>query len=415
MIALRKSNIRIKGQTLILMVGVLLLVSLLLFAVTDMGKHARRQWYLQSVADNASYSAAVAMSRQMNFLALTNRALIGNQVAIAQWVGLASYMSMLDKTADNLETVTSFIPYLGQITRALSTIVGRVEGGYQQLARVLIRFQTAVIQGISAAQRLLDASFVLELPLLIQDIVSKHSDELSWEAYQGGGVVPFPTLWWRKTKVRSTSNEGESKELEELTLKSLDPFSKYRGYNWIDLFTHKIVKRGGTELSRNRNGGWDWHALDAVSLHGRKWFIGSFREQLPLGWGAKAQRQRRYHRSGYGRAFQNNSMSSELGLAQMGSFNIRQKPFDYMGLRNLNEFGDNTVLISVRNDGEQVAHAKAISEFSRPNAIFPRKDGKHELENLFNALWEPKIISLSDLDKGAIIGREKVSKRSGGY
>lgn len=255
MSALTASNSRTKGQTLILMVGVLLLVSLLLFAVTDMGKHARRQWYLQSVADNASYSAAVAMSRQMNFLALTNRALISNQVAIAQWVGLASYLAMLDRTADNLEAVTSFIPYLGQITRALSTVIDRIEEGFEQVVRTLIRFQSAVIQGISAAQRLLDASFAIELPLLIQDIVSKHSEELSWEAYQGGGIAPFPSLWWRKTEVRNTKNENESKELEELTLKSLDPFSKSRGYDWVNVFTHKIVKRGGTELSRTRNGG----------------------------------------------------------------------------------------------------------------------------------------------------------------
>ena len=405
MIALGKSNTRIKGQTLILMVGVLLLVSMLLFAVTDMGKHARRQWYLQSVADNAAYSAAVGMSRQMNFLALTNRALIGNQVAIAQWVGLASYMSMLDRTADNLETVTSFIPYIGQITRVLSTILDRVEEAYQQLARVLIRFQSAVIQGISAAQRLLDASFVLELPLLIQDIVSKHSGDLSWEAYQGGGVVPFPTLWWRKTEVRKTSNERQSKELEELTLKSLDPFSKSRGYNWIDVFTHKIIKRGGTELSRNRNGGWDWHALDSVSLHGRKWFVGSFREQLPLGWGAKAQQQRRYHRSGYGAAFQSNSMSSRLGLAQMESFNSNPQKFSYMRLSNFLKMGMDTVIIKV-GDSNQVAYAKAKTHFSRPDKIFYRKDDLYETDNLFNALWEPQLTSISYKDKTGILGRD---------
>ncbi|MBL4856372.1 MAG: hypothetical protein JKX89_05635, partial [Idiomarina sp.] len=368
-------------------------------------KHARRQWYLQSVADNAAYSAAVAMSRQMNFLSLTNRALIGNQVAIAQWVGLASYMSMLDRTADNLETVTSFIPYIGQITRVLSTILDRVEEGYQQLARVLIRFQSAVIQGISAAQRLLDASFVLELPLLIQDIVSKHSGDLSWEAYQGGGVVPFPTLWWRKTEVRKTSNERQSKELEELTLKSLDPFSKSRGYNWIDVFTHKIIKRGGTELSRNRNGGWDWHALDSVSLHGRKWFVGSFREQLPLGWGAKAQQQRRYHRSGYGAAFQSNSMSSRLGLAQMESFNSNPQKFSYMRLSNFLKMGMDTVIIKV-GDSNQVAYAKAKTHFSRPDKIFYRKDDLYETDNLFNALWEPQLTSISYKDKTGILGRD---------
>jgi len=396
---------QIKGQTLILMVGVLLLVSLLLFAVTDMGKHARRQWYLQSVADNASYSTAVAMSRQMNFLALTNRALIGNQVAIAQWIGLASYLSMLDRTADNLEAVTSFIPYLGQITRALSTVIDRMDEGFGKLVRVLIRFQSAVIQGISAAQRLLDASFVIELPLLIQDIVSKHSEDITWEAYQGGGIAPFPSLWWRKTEVRETKNVQESKEFEELTLKSLDPFSRSRGYNWVNIFSHKIVKRGGTELSRNRNGGWDWHALDSVSLHGRKFFIGSYREQLPLGWGAKAQNKRRSQRSGYGGAFQSNSMSSGLGLGQMESFHATSREFSYMRLRNSLGMSMDTVIIKVSSNN-QVAYAKAKTNFSRPNKIFPRKDNNFETGNLFNALWEPVLISISNEDKVGILSRD---------
>ncbi|MDV6315444.1 pilus assembly protein TadG-related protein [Idiomarina sp. HP20-50] len=399
------SNLRIKGQTLILMVGVLFLVSLLLFAVTDMGKHARRQWYLQSVADNASYSAAVAMSRQMNFLAITNRALIGNQVAIAQWVGLASYLAMLDKTADNLETVTSFIPYLAQITRALSSVVDRIEEGFDRLVRVLIQFQSAVIQGISAAQRLLDASFAIELPLLIQDIVSKHDENLSWDAYQGGGIAPFPSLWWRKTEARNTENEQESNELEELTLKSLDPFSKSRGYDWINVFTHKIVKRGGTELSRNRNGGWDWHALDSISLHGRHWFFGDFEEQLPLGWGAKAQDKRRSKRAGYGGAFYNNSTSSGLGLVQMDSFKDSTESFTFMRLSNFLNLSMDTVIVKIEL-GNQAAYAKAKTDFSRPNQVFSRGDERKETDNLFNALWEAELVPIADIDKIGILGRD---------
>ena len=177
------------GQTLVMMTGVLLLVASLLFAVTDMGKHARQQFYLQSVADNAAYSAAVAMSRQMNFMALTNRALIGNQVAIAQWVGLASYLAMLDRTAENLETITSFIPYVAQITRAISMIVERIEESFAEVASRLVAFQTFVIRGISFAQRALDANFVIQLPLLINDVVSEHSEELNWNAFHGGGVL----------------------------------------------------------------------------------------------------------------------------------------------------------------------------------------------------------------------------------
>lgn len=393
------------GQTLVMMTGVLLLVASLLFAVTDMGKHARQQFYLQSVADNAAYSAAVAMSRQMNFMALTNRALIGNQVAIAQWVGLASYLAMLDRTAENLETITSFIPYVAQITRAISMIVEQIEESFAEVASRLVAFQALVVQGISEAQWLLNAGFIVELPLLINDVVSKHSEELGWSSYQGGGIAPFPALWARKTHSKSTERSDESEFFEDLTVKSLDPFSKSRSYDWVDLYSFKVAKSGGTEVTRNNNGGWDWHALDSVSLHTRRWLIGGFRETLPMGWGAKAQDQRRYRRSNYGGAFSVNSMSSSFGLSQMGSLNVEQDSFGYMRLNNLLISSMDSVIVKI-DDGQQTAYAKAMTKFTRPKHIFPRSDSKVEMDNLFNSLWEASLKPLSSIDKAVFGGQE---------
>ncbi len=393
------------GQTLVMMTGVLLLVASLLFAVTDMGKHARQQFYLQSVADNAAYSAAVAMSRQMNFMALTNRALIGNQVAIAQWVGLASYLSMLDRTAENLETITSFIPYVAQITRAISMIVERIEESFAEVASRLVAFQALVVQGISVAQQALDASFYYELPRLINDVVSEHSDDINWSAYQGSGVLAFPRLWLGKVNHKSTSNEDSSKFFEELTIKSLDPFSRSRSYDWVDLYSYKIPKRGGTELARDSDGGWDWHALDSVSLHQREWLIGGHEEILPMGWGAKAQNRRRSERSNYGGAFRSNSISSSFALAQMGSLRVEQSAFSYAVLRDFLSSSMDSLIVKVTVGG-QVAYAKATTDFSRPKSVFPRTDLNIESDNLFNALWEAKLKPLSSADKIALIGHE---------
>jgi len=395
------------GQTLVMMTGVLLLIASLLFAVTDMGKHARQQFYLQSVADNAAYSAAVAMSRQMNFMALTNRALIGNQVAIAQWVGLASYLAMLDRTAENLETITSFIPYVAQITRAISMIVERIEESFAEVARLLVIFQKAVIQGISIAQRALDIEFFFDMPLLINDVVSQHSQELAWDAYQGGGLVPFPYLWVTMFDRESTSNSEESEFFEELTIKSLDPFSKSRGYNWVSLFSHKVVKRGGTELSVNSGGKWDWHSLDSVSLHGRHWLFGGFREQIPLGWGASAQDKKRTQRNGYGGAFRSNSNSSSLALSQMESFDVTQGAFNYTKLNHFWSTAADSLVVKV-SLGEQVAYAKARTHFMRPESVFPRNDRFIELGNLFNALWQANLGPLSIEDKLWLAGNEYI-------
>lgn len=393
------------GQTLVMMTGVLLLVTSLLFAVTDMGKHARQQFYLQSVADNAAYSAAVAMSRQMNFMALTNRALIGNQVAIAQWVGLASYLAMLDRTAENLETITSFIPYVAQITRAISMIVERIEESFAEVARLLVAFQALVVQGISEAQWLLNAGFIVELPLLINDVVSKHSEELGWSSYQGGGIAPFPALWARKTHSKSTERSNESEFFEDLTVKSLDPFSKSRSYDWVDLYSFKVPKRGGTELASDNDGSWDWHALDSVSLHKRRLLIGGFREVLPLGWGAKAQDERRSRRSNYGGAFRDNSMSSSLALGQMESLRVSQDSFSYRILGRTLSLSMDSVILKVMGD-EQVAYAKARTRFIRPSSLFPRTDSLIENENLFNALWEAFLEPLNSEEKLVLLGRE---------
>lgn len=394
------------GQTLVLMTGVLLLISLLLFAVTDMGKHARRQWYLQSVADNASYSAAVAMSRQMNFMALTNRALIGNQVAIAQWVGLASYLSMLDRTADNLELITSFIPYLGQITRAISTIVDRIEESFARVAKLLVAFQAAVIQGISKAQYLLDAGFTAELPILVDDIVKKHSQDLEWDAYQGGGAFSFPILWFRRVTFKSTKDKKDSELFEKLTVKSLDPFSESRSYNWVDLFSLKVVKRGGTELSRDKNGGWDWNSIDSVSLHNRRWIIGGFREFVPMGWGATAQNRKRYNDDfKYGGAFQSNPVSSQLAVGALSSFNVKQNYFKYAKMRRFLSSSADRVIVKV-TQGDQVAYGKAMTRFNRPTRVFPRSDELIENENLFNALWEAHLKPLNLKEKGVLLARD---------
>src|SRR5690606_2686661 len=46
---------------------------------------------LQNTADAAAYSAAVAEARDYNFSAYTNRAMVANQVAVAQFVGMTSW------------------------------------------------------------------------------------------------------------------------------------------------------------------------------------------------------------------------------------------------------------------------------------------------------------------------------------
>jgi hypothetical protein len=79
------------GQVIILVVilaVVLLLAGLLVYNVGRVNLVKTR---LQSTADSAAYSSAVVVARAYNFTAYTNRAMVANQVAIAQMVSLASW------------------------------------------------------------------------------------------------------------------------------------------------------------------------------------------------------------------------------------------------------------------------------------------------------------------------------------
>jgi Flp pilus assembly protein TadG len=80
-----------RGQALVfslITVGIIILVMVTMYS---MGQQSISKTKLQNTADAAAYSAVQAEARDYNFSAYTTRAMIANQVAVAQMVGLASW------------------------------------------------------------------------------------------------------------------------------------------------------------------------------------------------------------------------------------------------------------------------------------------------------------------------------------
>lgn len=78
-------------------VGIVILV---MFTLYSMGQQTIAKIKLQNTADAAAYSAAQAQARDYNFAAYTNRAMVANQVAVAQVVGLTSWARNYGNTYD---------------------------------------------------------------------------------------------------------------------------------------------------------------------------------------------------------------------------------------------------------------------------------------------------------------------------
>lgn len=98
---IRSGAKRQRGQALVFSMFAAMLIIVALYAMYSMNSQAVEKIRLQNTADAAAYSAAVAEARDYNYSAYTNRAMVANQVAVAQFVGLTSWFRNMSAHANN--------------------------------------------------------------------------------------------------------------------------------------------------------------------------------------------------------------------------------------------------------------------------------------------------------------------------
>lgn len=94
----RPGRARQRGQALVFIAVTTAVVLLGLLATFNVGQMTFHRMKLQNTADAAVYSAAVAHARELNFSAYMNRAVIANQVTVAQLVSLAGWARNYENT-----------------------------------------------------------------------------------------------------------------------------------------------------------------------------------------------------------------------------------------------------------------------------------------------------------------------------
>lgn len=89
---------RQRGQALVFVTVTILLMVIAMMMTYNVGQLSNQKTRLQNTADAAAYSAAVAQARGYNFSAYMNRAMIANDVAVAQMVALRSWTENYHET-----------------------------------------------------------------------------------------------------------------------------------------------------------------------------------------------------------------------------------------------------------------------------------------------------------------------------
>ncbi|CBL45126.1 Hypothetical protein HDN1F_15430 [gamma proteobacterium HdN1] len=96
---------RAKGQAMPLVIGLVLVASIALFMVLNSHRAVRDKMNLVNAADATAYSGAQMAARELNFMALTNRTMVANEVAVGH---MMAYQTELDLIANAIANDISF-------------------------------------------------------------------------------------------------------------------------------------------------------------------------------------------------------------------------------------------------------------------------------------------------------------------
>lgn len=309
------------GQVMPMTAVFIVAVILALWVMYDSGELMSDKIRLQNTADNVAYSTAALVSRDLNFIAYTNRAMVANQVGIAQMVGLSSWAASIEQFAVNMNEVGQHIPYVGAFTGAAESGATAGSTAVDQFAQRMIEVNDHVIDGLSDAQRIFHHGFVLQIAAFGRDIARGNDpDAVSMLSVGGASFANASTLiadWNRRIgeqyRLRRTTDSGSEAQLnnrryrdfDRVVQSSRDRFSTNRSHRWPKPFTDsagafrwRTRKHGGTEFLRTvdpEDGTyrWEWAAMETVSFYAEAYVPTQGWEpapgvprELPLAWGA---------------------------------------------------------------------------------------------------------------------------------
>lgn len=312
----------VHGQALVLALVTLTALAVGVLVLFNTGQAVSKKIQLVNTADAAAYSAAVQQARAFNMTAYMNRAMVANQVAMAQMVSWYSWTNYAISATDHMKKAIQVVAIVLDIT-----VVGAEFGAMlQQVVNVLSSAKSALETGRSTERTVFDAAAtaidnldyvytktarLINSPVGSADIVNLARQivtlndpnahipafglvTLAHDAYVANSYVQHYTI----------PTQGKSQGADRLVnvvMEARDPFSRERnGHFGFGIGGGPFIsaglsldKKGGTDLVDYRN----WVALDDLNLHvwhpvcwSGRWIKHpvSCNEYIPLAWGGAA-------------------------------------------------------------------------------------------------------------------------------
>ncbi|WP_028228432.1 pilus assembly protein TadG-related protein [Paraburkholderia ferrariae] len=280
---------RQRGQALPFALVFLVIGAAALYLAFNAAQLAHAKTKAQDTADSAAYSVGVLQARDLNFAAYTNRAMIANQVAVAQMVSIKSYVDELAGTYANTHWFDEFIESSAAISEPWvmpKESGGAVLNAAKSALDIATRLVTVALDGfdsvLSSEQAAFHDSIVLQIPIVAEEVAQANEPDShvtkTYFATRGALALNSTFNFVKRNKPAGTT--GEDRFADVVTDKTtLDQFVQQRGANIRDPFVASIIEwcpgasfigadnnhLGGTQLRQDKRG---WEGIDATDVNG---------------------------------------------------------------------------------------------------------------------------------------------------
>ncbi len=273
-----------RGQSLPLAVPLLLVVAATLLYMFNGGQLVQEKIRLTNTADAVAYSAGAFEARMLNYDAYTNRAIIANQIAMGQAVGLASWAKYMGSSARTIQPYLYLIPGGPVLANGMRYFETAMDGLTPALAAALTRHDAA-IQALALSQRLMhgpgDAAAIASRLAMMRSVAQENDPDIV--------VAPLPIGDDFIAFTRAHDTREDRRRMGTVVDASREAFLRSRNWNFgFVVLCHGIElrKRGSTELIDLVDG---WKSMDTLSAHLyriRRWRCRHSEQPIGYGMGA---------------------------------------------------------------------------------------------------------------------------------
>jgi hypothetical protein len=307
------------GQALLWFLATTAACCAMLALVYNVGQVTNEKEKTINAADATALSGALVEARMLNFIAYSNRAMIANEVTIAQLLSLDSWVRYDNQLAQNLEIVTSWIPYVDEATETIAEITSEVQDGVDEAAESGIPAEDAIVMALAAAREVANGAAVPAAKDVASQIAQANQTTfgnrfdvapqmLNDNGFDTAMFVLNEANWLNFSEIyckqdsnypssmcADSGNSDQRANAAQVTVDSLDQFSKYRGPGKLidsinltlggPLATSGIDKTSGNTILATYD---RWEAQDSAD-----WWVGlqvlgitvAKVDIIPLGWG----------------------------------------------------------------------------------------------------------------------------------